>query len=62
MHGATCVYFGVIPHVYGGEGLAIKVGDTITEIVVMRCDEASLIAVKGVADLECRAISITMVW
>ena len=47
---------------YGGEGLAIKVGDTITEIVVMRCDEASLIAVKGVADLECRAISITMVW
>ena len=49
MHGATCVYFGVVTHVRWGEGLARKVGDPITEIVVTRRDEASLLAVKGVA-------------
>ena len=32
----------------GGEGLSYKVGDPITDIIVMHHDEASLIAVQGV--------------
>ena len=43
---------------HGGEGLACKVGESITELVVTRRDEASLIEVEGVADVKCRATSI----
>ena len=50
MHGTTCVYFGVITHVWGGESLARKVGKPITELVVtLRC-EPPLLAVEGVTD------------
>ena len=59
-HGATCVDFGVIMQVCGGEGLDIKVGDPITELVVTRRDEASLLAFKGVEDVKFRATSIAM--
>ena len=58
MHGATCVYFGVVMHRHGDEGLAFKVGDPITYIVMTRRDEALLLAVKGVADIKYRATSI----
>ena len=45
MHGATCVDFGVVTHVCGDEGLARKVDDPITYIVVKLRYEASLVAV-----------------
>ena len=60
-HSATCVDFGVVTHVRGGEGLACKVGDTITELVVTRHDKASLLAVKDVSDIKCCVTSIAMV-
>ena len=41
----------------GGEGLARKVGDPITELVVTR-REASLLAVEGMEDLKCHTASI----
>ena len=56
----TCVYFGVVTHVCWGEGLARKVGDLITELLVTRRDEASLLVVKGVADVKRRLTSISM--
>ena len=60
-HSATCVYFVVITNVSGGEGLVCKVKNPITELVVMRRDDASLLSIKGVADVRCCATSITMV-
>ena len=36
MHVVNCLYFGVIMHVRGGEGIACKVGNPIMEIVVTR--------------------------
>ena len=57
-HGATCVYVGVITHMHEGEGLACNVGDPITDIVVTRRDEASLLAVEGMVDGKCRTVSI----
>ena len=62
MHGATCVYFVFITRMRGGEGLDHKVSNPITELVVTRCDEASLIVFNGKEDIKCRATSITMVW
>ena len=50
-YGATCVDFGVVTHMHGGEGL---------EIVVTHCGEASLLAVEGVADVKCYTTSIAM--
>ena len=47
-------------HVRGGEGLGRKVGDPITELVVKRHDEVTLIVVQGVADFEGHLTSITM--
>ena len=44
----------------GGEGLACKVGDPITELVVTLCAEASLLVVKDVSDVKYCAISIAM--
>ena len=38
MHVVTCLYFGVIMHVRGGEGISCKVGNPIMELVVVRCD------------------------
>ena len=60
-HGATCVDFGVFTNLRGGEGLARKVGDPITELVVAFHDEAFLLAVKGLIDVKRCATSITMV-
>ena len=48
-------------YVRGVEGLARKSGNPITELVVTRRDEASFLAVKGVADVKCRATSIAMI-
>ena len=60
-HGATCVDFDLTMHMRGYESPACKVGNPITEIIVMRCDEASLHAVEGVVDGKCRSTSITIV-
>ena len=60
VHGATCVYFGVVTHVRGGEGLYRMVEDPIMDLVVTCRDEASILAVKGVADVKFCATSITM--
>ena len=62
MHSATCVDFGVVMHVWGGKGLDCKVGDPITELFVNCRDEASLLAVKGVACIKLCATSIAMFW
>ena len=56
----TCIYLGVVTNVCGGEGLSRKVGDPVTEIVVTCCDDAPLLEVEGVADVKCRAKSISM--
>ena len=45
----------------GGEGLSHKVGNTITEIVVICGDEVPLLVVEGVADVKCGAASIIVV-
>ena len=60
-HCATCVYFGVVTHVCMGEGLAYKVGDPITELIVTHHDDPSLILVRGIADVKYHATSIAMV-
>ena len=52
LHGATCENCGVVVHVCGGEVLTCKSGDPITEIIVKRRDEADLIAVKGMVNIE----------
>ena len=36
----------------GGEGLVLKVGDPITELIVTRRDKASRIAVEGMEDVK----------
>ena len=59
-HGGNYVDFGVVTHVRGGEGLACKVGNPITYLVVMLYDEASLLAVKVVVNFKCRTTSIAM--
>ena len=59
-HGTTCVYSGVVTHIRASEGIARKVGDSITELVVTRHDEASLLAVEVVTDVKCYAKSIVM--
>ena len=61
MYCTTSVYFGAVMHVCGGEGLACKVGNPTTELVVTCRYEASIFAVEGVVDVKCCAISIAMV-
>ena len=53
-------YFGVVTHVRRGEVLTCKVGDPITSLIVMHCDKADLISVKGVEDLECSPTAVAM--
>ena len=48
----TSKNYGFIAHVRGREGLNYKVGDPITEIIVMRCDETAHLSVEGVANQE----------
>ena len=60
-HGATCLYFGVIMHMCGGECLACKVSDSIKDLVVTRRDEVHLFVFKGVADVKCCATSIATI-
>ena len=61
MNGATCVDFGVVTPVQECEGPAHKVGDSITDIIMIRRDKATLLAVEGVSDATLRATSIAMV-
>ena len=61
MHGAACVDFGVVTHVCGDECLDFKVGDPITDLVLMRRDKAPLIEGKGMEHVKCRAKSIETV-
>ena len=61
IHGATCDKFRVVTHVSGGEGLACKVGDTSTDLVVTHCDEETLFKVEGVTYGECCSTSFEMV-
>ena len=44
-----------------GEGLALKAINLIMELVVIRHDEALLIAGEGMVDGKCHAASIAMV-
>ena len=52
--------FGVVMHVSGSEVNARKVDDPIMELVMTRRNEASLLAVKFVADFKCHTTSVTM--
>ena len=56
----TCVDFGIVMHMRGGEDLVHKVSDPIRGIVVTRCDEAYLLAVEVVADVKYHATFIVM--
>ena len=47
---------------HGGESLTRKVGNAIMKLVVMRHNEASLLAAEVVADIKCHTKYITMVW
>ena len=47
-HGETLVNEGVVVYVRGVESPARQIHDPITELIVMRCDEATLLAVEGV--------------
>ena len=58
LYSATCKDFGVVVHVRWGEGLGRNVGEPTTELVVTRRDEATLLAVQGVADCEGRPTDI----
>ena len=49
-------------NVHGGEGIARNFRDPIIELIVTLRDEASLLAVKGVAYVKCRATSIAIIW
>ena len=46
----------------GGEYLSRKAGKYIIELVLIRRDEAFLLAVKGVEYVKCRAAYIVIVW
>ena len=47
-HGTTCLYFGFITNMRGGEVLYCKVGDPITEIVIISHDESALLEISSV--------------
>ena len=47
-----CRFWGHHAHVCRGESLARKVGDPITEIILTRHDEASLIEVEGMVEVK----------
>ena len=49
-HGATLVNEGVVAYVRGGEGPARQIRDPVTELIVTRRDEATPLAVEGVAN------------
>ena len=59
-HGVTCVDFGVVTHMRGDEGLARKVDNPITELIMTHLDEASLLSVEGVVDSKFCSKSIAM--
>ena len=50
LHGATPVYEGVVAYVRGGECPARQICNPITELIVTRRDEATPLAVEGVAN------------
>ena len=49
-HGATLVNEEVVAHVRGGESPARQIRDPVTELIMTRRDEATPLAVKGVAN------------
>ena len=49
-HGATLVYEGVVAYVRGGESPARQIRDPVTELIMTRHDEATPLAVEGVAN------------
>ena len=51
-HGATLVNEGVVAYVRGGESPARQIRNPVTELIVTRRDEATPLAIEGVADLE----------
>ena len=50
--GATLLYEGVVAYVRGDERLARQIRDSATELIVTRHDEATPLAIKGVANRE----------
>ena len=50
LHGGIYENSGVVAHVLGGKSLTCNVGNPITELILTRRGEASLLAVKGVAN------------
>ena len=49
LRGATLVYEGVVAYMRGGEGLVRQIRDPVTELIMTRSDEATPLAIKGVA-------------
>ena len=49
-HGATLVYEGVVAYVRGVEGPARQIRDPVTELIMTRRDQATPLAVEGVAN------------
>ena len=45
-HGMKFMDKGVVAHVRGGEGFSCEVSNRITELFVMSCDEAALLAIQ----------------
>ena len=52
LHGTTLVYEGVVAYVRGGESLTRQIRDPVTELIVTRRDEATPLAIDGVANIE----------
>ena len=59
-HGATLVTEGVVTHVRWGESPARQIRDPVTELIVTRRDEATPLAVEGVADGEFGVAAVAM--
>ena len=49
-HRATSVYEGVVAYKRGGESPSSQIRDPVTDLIVTRRDEATPLAVEGVAD------------
>ena len=60
LHGATLVYEGVVAYVRGSENPALQIRDPVTELIVARRDEATPLAVEGVADGEFGVAAVVM--
>ena len=59
-HGATLVYEGVVAYVRRGECPARQIHDPVTELIVMRRDEAVTLEVEGLAYSESGIAAVTV--